>query len=375
MTRKKEELLKEKIWIFTINWFHTHSRANLYHLYFGSSMKKLIIALTAMVVLFGENLSGTFVTFSGKILNPNGNEIIIQGKEFTKKIELLGDGSFSDTLRIPAEQYFYSFSDGNEYTSLFLRNGYNLNLNLNTLEFDESIRYTGKGSVNNNYLAQKYLLQEQVYSDESIFNLQQRAFEEKITQIEKEFIELLENVQGIDTNLVAGEEENRSRLIQRIEQEYNRKILMGETLAEGMDSPKFANYENYNGKTTSLDDLQGKYVYIDIWATWCKPCKAEIPFLKKLEDKYHEKKITFVSISIDSEKDHNIWKEMVAEKELSGIQLFSDKDWNSEFIKNYLVNSIPRFILIDPGGKIISADAPRPSQGEIITILLNQLEI
>ena len=150
---------------------------------------------------------------------------------------------------------------------------------------------------------------------------------------------------------------------------------MGETLAEGMDSPKFANYENYNGKTTSLDDLQGRYVYIDIWATWCEPCKAEIPFLKKLEDKYHEKKIAFISISIDSEKDHNIWKEMVAEKELSGIQLFSDKDWNSEFIKNYLVNSIPRFILIDMGGKIISADAPRPSQGEIISILLNQLDI
>ena len=338
-------------------------------------MKKLIIVLAAFVILVGENLSETFVTFSGKILNLNGNEIIIQGKEFTKKIELLGDGSFSDTLRIPAEQYFYSFSDGNEYTSLFLRNGYNLKLTLNTLEFDESIRYTGKGSVNNNYLAQKYLLQEQVYSDESIFYLQQRAFKEKITQIEKEFIELLDNVQGIDTNLVAGEQESRSRLIQRIEQEYNRKILMSETLAEGMDSPKFANYENYNGKTTSLDDLQGRYVYIDIWATWCEPCKAEIPFLKKLEDKYHKKKITFVSISIDSEKDHNVWKEMVAEKKLTGIQLFSDKDWNSEFIKNYLVNSIPRFILIDPGGKIISADAPRPSQGEIISILLNQLEI
>ena len=49
-------------------------------------MKKLIIVLAAFVILVGENLSETFVTFSGKILNPNGNEIIIQGKEFTKKI-------------------------------------------------------------------------------------------------------------------------------------------------------------------------------------------------------------------------------------------------------------------------------------------------
>ena len=56
-------------------------------------MKKLIIVLAAFVILVGENLSETFVTFSGKILNPNGNEIIIQDKEFTKKIELLKKSS------------------------------------------------------------------------------------------------------------------------------------------------------------------------------------------------------------------------------------------------------------------------------------------
>ena len=331
--------------------------------------------MALMVVLFGENTSETFVTFFGKILNPNGNELFIQGENFNKKIELLENGSFSDTLRLPEEKYFYTFFDGNEYTALFLKNGYNLNLILNTKEFDESIRYTGKGSENNNYLAQKYLHQEQVYSDESILNLKQKAFEEKITQIEAEFIELLENVQGIDPILVEEEQKARKKIINEIEQEYKRKILLAETLAEGMRSPKFVNYENYNGKTTSLDDLQGNYVYIDIWATWCGPCKAEIPFLKKLEKNYHEKKITFVGISIDTEKDNKLWKEMVESEELPGVQLFADQDWNSEFIKKYLVYGIPRFILIDPEGKIISADSPRPSQEEIITKLLDQLDI
>jgi len=46
------------------------------------------------------------------------------------------------------------------------------------------------------------------------------------------------------------------------------------------------------GGTTSLDDLKGKYIYIDVWATWCGPCKAEIPFLKDVEKKYHGKKLS-----------------------------------------------------------------------------------
>merc|ERR1711916_38022 len=67
-------------------------------------------------------------------------------------------------------------------------------------------------------------------------------------------------------------------------------------LMKGMPSPKFVNYENNAGGKTSLDDLQGKYVYIDVWATWCGPCIQEIPSLKKIEKQYHNKNIEFVSI-------------------------------------------------------------------------------
>src|SRR5690606_24488004 len=79
------------------------------------------------------------------------------------------------------------------------------------------------------------------------------------------------------------------------------------TLVKGNPSPKF-NYENHKGGTTSLDDLKGKFVYIDVWATWCGPCKAEIPFLKEVEKKYHGKNIEFVSISIDNEKNTKLGK-------------------------------------------------------------------
>ena len=143
------------------------------------------------------------------------------------------------------------------------------------------------------------------------------------------------------------------------------------TTAKGELSPKFVNYENFKGGTTSLDDLNGKYVYIDVWATWCGPCKREIPSLKKIEKQYHGKNIEFVSISVDVEKDHGAWKKMIVEKELGGIQLYADKSWNSNFITDYSIKGIPRFILIDPAGKIITPNAPRPSSPKLVDLFTN----
>ena len=145
-------------------------------------------------------------------------------------------------------------------------------------------------------------------------------------------------------------------------------------LVMGSPSPKFSNYENHKGGTVSLDDLKGKYVYIDVWATWCGPCIAEIPSLKSIEKEFHGKNIEFVSTSIDRATDHTKWVDMVNEKSLGGIQLFADNDWNSKFVKDYAIDGIPRFILIDPDGNIVSADAPRPSNPKLKE-LLSELKI
>ncbi len=139
-------------------------------------------------------------------------------------------------------------------------------------------------------------------------------------------------------------------------------------LVKGKPSPKF-NYENYKGGNTSLDDFKGKFVYVDVWATWCGPCKAEIPYLKEIEHKYKGKNIEIVSISIDAKKDYETWKNFVKDNNLGGNQLFADKDWKSQFVVDYGIQGIPRFILIDTEGNIISADAPRPSDPKLITLL------
>ncbi|WP_086029986.1 TlpA family protein disulfide reductase [Tenacibaculum holothuriorum] len=147
--------------------------------------------------------------------------------------------------------------------------------------------------------------------------------------------------------------------------------------AKGQPSPKFKNYENYNGGTTSLDDLlgKGKYLYVDVWATWCAFCKKEIPLLKRLEDQYHGKNIEFVSISVDKKNVYDKWKETIVEREMSGIQLLADKDFKSDFVSAYNISGLPRFILIDPDGNIVSPNAPSPSQGERLVKMFDDLGI
>ncbi|RAJ25150.1 thiol-disulfide isomerase/thioredoxin [Gelidibacter algens] len=151
---------------------------------------------------------------------------------------------------------------------------------------------------------------------------------------------------------------------QKIQDLYNELGI----LDVGKPSPKFVNYENYAGGTSSLDDLKGKFVYIDVWATWCKPCIYEIPFLEEIENQYRGKGIEFVSISVDNNKDHQVWKNMIAEKEMTGLQLFADKNFNSDFIKAYKINGIPQFILLDNEGNIVQANAPRPSEKKLIEL-------
>lgn len=146
--------------------------------------------------------------------------------------------------------------------------------------------------------------------------------------------------------------------------EINDRYDVLKKVTPGNDSPTF-NYENFKGGTTNLEDLRGKYVYIDVWATWCGPCLQEIPHLKEFEEDYKDKNVQVVSISIDEPKNYEKWRAMVADKELGGLQLMADNAWKSDFVQKYGIMGIPRFILLDPEGKIVSPDAHRPSNPKL----------
>lgn len=143
-----------------------------------------------------------------------------------------------------------------------------------------------------------------------------------------------------------------------------------EHLYPGKPAPDAAFFDA-GGKTSRLSDYRGKVVYIDAWATWCGPCKREIPHLKTLEEEYHGKNVQFISVSTD--KDLNAWKNFIAKEQMGGLQLHQSDDPRLSISQLYIVNSIPRFILIDEKGNIVNTDAPRPSSGDQIRSLLNEL--
>ena len=136
-----------------------------------------------------------------------------------------------------------------------------------------------------------------------------------------------------------------------------------EHLYPGKPAPD-ADFYDAQGNVSSISAYKGKVVYIDTWATWCGPCKREIPHLHELEDNMKGENVVFLSVSTD--KDINAWKNFLQTQHMTGNQLHQSDDPETSMSKMYNVDSIPRFILIDEDGKIVSANAPRPSSGDKI---------
>jgi thiol-disulfide isomerase/thioredoxin len=144
------------------------------------------------------------------------------------------------------------------------------------------------------------------------------------------------------------------------------------TLKPGDDSFAFS-YPDKNGKTVTMADLKGKVVLVDVWATWCGPCKAEIPHLKKLEEEMKGTDVQVVSISVDEAKDKGKWQQMIKDMGLGGIQLFAT-GWG-EIANYYKITGIPRFMVFDKKGKIVTVNSPRPSNPELKILLEKTLAL
>ena len=162
--------------------------------------KNILTILTTLTLTYSLNTIysqdySKYVRISGKITNPNGEKILIRGGNYKKEIKLNSLGEFSDTLNIKIGDY--SFYDFKESSSMYLEPGYNLNITVNTKEFDETIKYTGNGEGPNNFLANYYIFNEQnsidyssyqKMSDKEFFEQEKEIFESSILLLNRSLI-------------------------------------------------------------------------------------------------------------------------------------------------------------------------------------------
>lgn len=336
-------------------------------------MKKIISILAAITLLACSEKSNDYVYLQGKINNTDIDTLTILGKSFKKEIKVNQDGTFKDTLKVV--DGFHGFNDGKQQSFLYLKNGYDLELNFDAENFPESIEFKGEGSATNNYLGSKLQLirDENLNNYTEIFKLEQTEFKEKVAEIKSKVDGLLSAAKGIDQEVIDMETKANNELIAFFETNYEKEHAAFVTLKKGEASPNF-NYTDTEGKMVSLEDFRGKYVFIDIWATWCAPCKREFPFLKEMEHEYKDKDLAIISLSIDKMEHKERWLNMIENENLTGIQLLADNEWNSDFISAYNIRMIPRFILLDKNGIVIDANAPNPSNPALREIL-NDLEL
>jgi thiol-disulfide isomerase/thioredoxin len=159
-------------------------------------------------------------------------------------------------------------------------------------------------------------------------------------------------------------------LTPRAKTKYNQQLKMVGGMAKGSQAYNFE-YTDTQGKMISMQSLKGKLVVIDLWATWCAPCKAEIPYLEKLQRELKGEEVTFVSISIDGANSRQKWLDFVKQHSLGGVQLYTKGE--QDLMEFYNIGAIPRFLVIDQKGELVSADAPRPSSPKLKELILQTL--
>lgn len=148
----------------------------------------------------------------------------------------------------------------------------------------------------------------------------------------------------------------KSRFVKPLENKFSKWF----ELTIGKPAPNFSGLSP-DGQKLSLSDFKGSIVYIDVWASWCKPCFAEFPYSIELKNEFSEQdKVVFMYVSIDDDSTH--WRNGLDKiPDVKGIHMMVDGAWQSRFAEEYIIRNIPRYMLLDQQGNIVDVEAKRPS--------------
>ena len=256
---------------------------------------------------------------------------------------------------------FFNFFHGEESTRMHVKPNDNITLSLNTAEFDESITYSG--SETSSALAWMYMEEENQdfprimdLSDEEL----DPAFEGYFATIK----EKLEEFKESDPDFYASVSNDFDGLENYLRNKRTSMLALPKPGEKAFE----ISYPDKDSTIVKLSDFVGNVVYVDVWATWCGPCRTEIPHLVELEHEYEGKDVTFIGVSVDVLEEKQDWLDMMEEKNMAGVQLITG-GWKCQMTDDYAITSIPRFMLFNKEGKVANLDAPRPSSYDIRPLL------
>lgn len=181
-----------------------------------------------------------------------------------------------------------------------------------------------------------YLLEAQIYA--SALENNAKAIE-VLTQVQKDYA---------GTKI----EEQAGKLIESMKAGAEAKKIRA-ALVPGAQFPDF-DEKDLAGQPLSVAGHKGKVVLVDFWATWCPPCRAELPNVLAVYQKHHDQGFDIIGVSLD--QDRSKLDAFIKEKGMGWSQYFDGTGWGNKIAKKYGINSIPATFLLDGEGKIIAAD-------------------
>lgn len=326
-------------------------------------------------------------TLSGNIKNASGESIIIEkitqnGAQVVDTIALDKEGNFSfKTYSDTTWFYRVQLLNKGHWVQILIHPGDKLVFSGDANNKLSTFTITGNPKVE---AYQKYLMKEIAYkntSDSIRFVYQAAKSENKahlvFDALDARYKYISKDMESYSVKFLTEQKDNLASLVvaNNIDQEIKNKELVLNMIKEvGKAYPNHPYWKDYNdrmsafyainvggiapnislvnpeGKILNLDSARGKVVLLDFWATWCRPCRGEIPFLKQAYAKYHSK--GFEIFSVSSDRDVEAWKRFIKAEEMNWQHVI--ESGNAEASRIYMVNSIPRTYLIDKDGKIIA---------------------
>jgi len=295
-------------------------------------------------ILYNMNVMGFIASINVLQQLRQGHEMI--DNEFMR---LWHEANSSVSL---SDKYFFSTIQAFQFLGNII--WYNL---YSSVAFTDAVEtqtdFVNKGlrHTRNIELSRKYLdpdVSEYYQAAYIFFNSYQKKYEKELISIMQQFKEDFPNSKYL--SFISPFIDNIVAFHEKAEIELSENILILE------------NYSEISSFEQAMAKFKGKRIYIDIWATWCGPCKAEFAHNEELKEMLNSEGVEMFYISTDRDNDDEQWKNMIKFYNLEGYHIRANEILKAELRELLNMKGIPHFVLVDENGQVIIQDAKRPSQ-------------